>query len=346
MERIDLRPLIKEVRKAVDTHELPDMKGAYSRWLWQDENGTRELGINEYGCADAMNILYTINDFYCDEETRKARIDALKSLQDKETGMFHEVTHHTIHTTAHCTAALQLFDEKPLYPIKGLHKYLNKDELYALLDGLRWEAAPWRDSHEGAGVYAALVNADEATEDFCKAYFEWFWENADEITGFWKKGYAQNAPFSSERSVDGKGSLYTVMAGGFHYMFNHEYAKMPYRYPEKMVDTCISLYKENKIGDNFSQRCNFIEVDWVYATTRALRQTAHRRDEAMALIEDFAVKYIEFLMSIDHQKHDGFNDLHCLFGVVCALAELSSALPGKFITEKPLRLVLDRRPFI
>ena len=39
-------------------------------------------------------------------------------------------------------------------------------------------------------------------------------------------------------------------------------------------------------------------------------------------------------------------DLHMLFGSVCALAELQSALPGMIITEKPLRLVLDRRPFI
>jgi hypothetical protein len=52
------------------------------------------------------------------------------------------------------------------------------------------------------------------------------------------------------------------------------------------------------------------------------------------------------MMSIDYEKDDAFNDLHMLFGASCALAELQSALPGKIITEKPLRLVLDRRPFI
>lgn len=41
-----------------------------------------------------------------------------------------------------------------------------------------------------------------------------------------------------------------------------------------------------------------------------------------------------------------FFGLHMLFGSVCALAELQTALPGKIITEKPLRLVLDRRPFV
>ena len=39
-------------------------------------------------------------------------------------------------------------------------------------------------------------------------------------------------------------------------------------------------------------------------------------------------------------------DLHLLFGMVCCLAELQQALPGTFRTQRPLRLVLDRRPFI
>ena len=43
---------------------------------------------------------------------------------------------------------------------------------------------------------------------------------------------------------------------------------------------------------------------------------------------------------------DGMNDLHALFGSVCAIAELQRALPGEFPTTKPLRLPLDRRPFI
>ena len=40
------------------------------------------------------------------------------------------------------------------------------------------------------------------------------------------------------------------------------------------------------------------------------------------------------------------NDLHSVFGTVCCLAELQRALRGSIITEKPLKLVLDRRPFI
>jgi len=79
---------------------------------------------------------------------------------------------------------------------------------------------------------------------------------------------------------------------------------------------------------------------------RASRQTAHRFNEVKECLREFSKGYIEFLSGIDEKTDDGFNDLHRLFGTVCALAELQQALPGELETEKPLKLVLDRRPFI
>ena len=106
------------------------------------------------------------------------------------------------------------------------------------------------------------------------------------------------------------------------------------------------MYIEDAVSKNFCKSIGFIEIDWLFCINRASRQTSHRNAEVRALIEDFAVRLITYLMGLDYDTHDGFNDLHALFGTVCALAELQSALPGKIITEKPMRLVLDRRPFI
>ncbi|MBQ6165775.1 MAG: hypothetical protein IJK23_14995 [Clostridia bacterium] len=350
MDAIDIRPLIEEIGKCVKRHELPQ-PGAYCRWLWPgdiwgDGGAPRTLGKNEYGCADAANILYTIGDFDCGEATRRARIRELQIMQEPETGLFRESSHDPIHTTAHCLGALELFGAKPLYPVRALHRYYDKNELYALLDGLDWRRDPWTQSHLGAGVYASLVNAGEMTEAFSKNYFGWLREYADAATGFWKKGFAEYAPCSDRRTVNGQASLYCYMAGGFHYLFNLEYAKQPLRYPEKVIDTCIRLFTENGLPDYFMKKCNFIETDWLYCMTRAGRQTGHRRGEREALIEEFARDYCVSLMRLDFEKDESFNDLHLLFGACCALAELQSALPGKILTEKPLRLVLDRRPFI
>lgn len=329
---MNIQNLIDKIEKVVESHKISE--GVYARWIWQNSENTRKLGINEYGCADAANILYTIGKFEKDPEKRKKWVDALCSLQDEKTGLFSEETHHFIHTTAHCTAALELFDARPLYPFYALEKYKTKEGLYELLDGLNWENNPWPQSHQGAGIYAAFSITDSVGPEWKKWYFDWFWENASEEIGFWKKGVKRNAP------------IFAYMAGGFHYMFNHEDAKMPYRYPEKIIDTCLDMYYNNLLRADFGRYVGFLEIDWVYSLTRASRQTAHRFDDVKKAIRDFAFPYLEWLDSLDYKTDELFNDLHMLFGAVCCLAELQSALPGEIETDKPLKIVLNRRPFI
>lgn len=120
------------------------------------------------------------------------------------------------------------------------------------------------------------------------------------------------------------------------------------RYPEAVIDYCLPMLKNPKaVGKNgLVNHCGFLEVDLVYSVTRAMRQTPHRFYEAKEALENFAEIFLDFMYSIDYQNNYHFNDIHCLFGTTCCLAELQSALPGKIITSKPLRLVLDRRPFI
>ena len=69
-------------------------------------------------------------------------------------------------------------------------------------------------------------------------------------------------------------------------------------------------------------------------------------DESRTAIEAVAETYIGFLQQLDTHNDAAFNDLHKLFGMICALSELQLALPGQVITERPLRQVLDRRPYI
>jgi sugar phosphate isomerase/epimerase len=90
----------------------------------------------------------------------------------------------------------------------------------------------------------------------------------------------------------------------------------------------------------------FLEVDVVYTATRAMRQTPHRFYECKDVLERFADCFIHMLEQFDYQKDTRVDDLHAMFGTLCCLAELQSALPGKILSTKPLRLVLDRRPFI
>lgn len=329
MNRINLDSFIAQTLQCVQKHNL-GKPGEYARWLWGEN---RNLGLNEYGCADAANILYSIGSFPSAPEERAAWIQTLQSLQNAETGLYSEPTHHTIHTTAHCTAALELFDAKPLYKCFALEKYTTKAGLHELLEKeVDWQN-PWPQSHKGAGILPCLTNTDMVGLEWKDWYFDWFSTHTDEETGFFFFGEEKQAP------------LYQYMAGGFHYLFNHEAEHRSLKYPDKIIDSCLHLLIDpDKSG--MLRHCGFIDVDVVYCLTRAMRQTPHKFYEAKAALEDFAEKYIQMVLAIDYERDEAFNDLHCLFGTICCLAELQSALPGKIITSKPLKLVLDRRPFI
>ena len=255
-------------------------------------------------------------------------------MQEKSSGMFHEKTHHTIHTTAHCLAALELFDASPLYPCTQLLPLLQKEKLYDFLENeVNW-LDPWPQSHKGAGIFVALTMTDAVDLEWKNNYFSWLWEHSDIETGFFHHG--------EERT---KMPVSHMMAGGFHYFFNHEAERRPYRYPEKVIDSCIGFMREHE-RYGMIKSCTFIDIDVVFCLNRAMRQTPYRFEEAKEELWKYAEKYVDFMNGIDYENDEGFNDLHMLFGAVCCLAELQMALPGKILTSKPLRLVLDRRPFI
>ncbi len=329
---MNIQGIVDKAQYIIEKHRLDE--GKYARWIWQDEAGSRNLGINEYGCADAANTLYMIGQFIQEPAQRKAWVDALQSMQSPETGMFQESTHHTIHTTAHCTAALELFDAMPLYPFKALETYLKKENMYQLLEGLDWEHSPWNNSHQGAGLFAALSITRGCTPQWKQDYFSWLREHADPVTGLGLRNRRGDAP------------LCWQLFGWFHYFFNHEFAHEPIPYPDKIIDSCIALYKNRQLGEEFGREAGFREIDWIYAMNRASRQTAHRFDEVKDLLWDFAQEFLPWLDEQDADTHDRLNDLHVLFGSMCAVAELQIALPGMLSSDYPLKNVLDRRPFI
>jgi hypothetical protein len=258
----DLTEFLVRVEANVGAHSL-GRSGSYRRWLGRDAGGLRDFGLNPYGCADAANILYTIDRFPRGLDERHAFIETLQRLQDLDTGLFREETHDPIHTTAHCIAALELFDARPLHPISGLAEYRDPDAMENFLDGLDWEGNPWLESHRGAGLFAALVLADEVSVDWCERYFDWLDREADPRTGFFRKACVPELP-------RGAAGIFPHLAGTFHYLFNLEYGRRPLRHPEALVDTCLEIFEERLFP--LGTTIGFAEIDWVYCLTRSLRQ--------------------------------------------------------------------------
>lgn len=333
---IDLRDYVRSAETIVADHQIST--GAFRRWNWQGAGQSRDLGINPYGCADAANILYTIGRFPGDPADRALWIAALQSLQDRDTGLFQEPTHDPIHTTAHCVAALELFDAQALHRLKELHSYAEPGAMRSFVANLDWRGNPWRESHRGAGLFAAMVIAEEVDLAWQDAYFDWLWENTDAQTGLLG---GTNLPRITH---SGTTTMVPHMAGTFHYLFNMQWARRPSRYPERLIDACLAMYEERQFP--LGQRIGFAEIDWFYCMNRSLRQCNHRFEESRAAIAQLGRELSAYVLSLDPATDDGLNDLHLLFGNLCAFAELQQAIPGLVVTERPLKLVLDRRPFI
>lgn len=331
---LNINPIIEKVRSTVENHKLFDL-GCYARFRWM-ENGRVQLGeLNEYGCADAANIRYTIGEMPTDETERRACVETLQKFQNSETGMFKEKTHVVMHGTAHCCAALELFDAKPLYPLREIEQYQTIEGMIELLDSLPWYERP--NGHTGAGLFAATIITRKASEKWKKAYFDWLDAHVDSQFGFGRAGFAE-----AENSVP----AWRHLNDWFHYLFNYHFARRPFPYAEQLVNSCISLYQERRLCETFGQMKDFSEIDWVFALNRASWQTGHRFEERTKVLTDFAEKYISYLNQVDTEMDPYWNDLHLLFGMVCALSELQLALPGVICSDYPLRQVLDRRPFI
>ncbi len=326
--QLDFQPVVERVRNAILLRKL--RPGEYSR-MPPDMNAVP----NEYGCADAANILYSIGEMTRDPDERAAAIRTLQDFQDPASGLFREATHHPLHTTAHCLAALELFEAGPRYPVTAVEELLSRQTPREFLDSLDWEGNPWNESHKGAGLYTICFLTGMMTPAWRNDYFDDLDAHADPETGICRRGAAT-----------GKQELARHLAGNFHYLFCYLHARRAFPFPEKMIDSCIALYRDGELLEFFGEKFSFLEVDWVFTLHRATRQTPHRFRESRETLREFARKYHAFLCGEPWENAIGGDDLHALFGMVTAVAELQLALPGEIVTVCPLRSVLDRRPFI
>lgn len=328
----DLREWVQGVKQIVDAHYL-GKTGNYARWITQDEKNGRDLGSTPYGCANAVNILYTIGELPKSMKERSEMIKVLQGFQNPDTGLFVNPGNYETHTTAFVSGALNLLDAQPLIPAKDFSKYLTKAGITQLMDSIDWAKNPWVGAHIGAGIYGSVVLTGLGDDSFEDNYFAWLDENADPDTGLWKKGALEGAePFH-------------YLASTFHYVFNYEYAKRALPYPEALLETCINAYHKGHCID-FSKAIGWPDIDFSYMLARVQRRAGTHYQEVTEILKEIADGLISQLLALDSKTSETLNDLNTLFAIVCALAVLQDALPGYIRTSKPLKLVLDKRPFL
>ena len=74
MNCVNLDPVVEKIIRVLQAHKLA-RPGEYCRFLWDSPEKNRKLGNNEYGCADAVNIRYSLGLPGAEPEDVTAAVD-------------------------------------------------------------------------------------------------------------------------------------------------------------------------------------------------------------------------------------------------------------------------------
>jgi hypothetical protein len=326
---IDLRDFVRWI---VDDFEpsirLPGGAGRYPRQPGQNSPAL-------YGVADMACVLYTIGALDPSTAERAQWADAFELFQNPQTGWFREkdpVTLSPQHNTAFALAAMQLLDLKPQYPVKMDAEYARPR---AYLDSLDWRNGVYRDSHKGAGVGSiyALVPALRSP-----GWFSEYFSACDDL-------FQANNGLMGQRKPAG-GDVDQV-GGTFHYSFLYRYFNRSMPYPEHRIDSILGLQQP----DGYWTAGNhlWMTLDAIYLMTRTLRYNPHRMDDVRSSVRRAIAALERDVFSPEGRKKTVSENagVHSLTAAINIAAEAQQFFGAQeVITDWPLKLVLDRRPFI
>ena len=324
----DLREFVQWIVNEFEPSvRLPGGAGQYAR-------SPGETVTELYGVADMACILYTLGALRPTEPERGEWAAAFQAFQNPDSGWFLEKshTHVPLHNTAFALAAMQLLDLTPRHPLKMGEEY---SDPRAFLDTLNWRTAVYADSHKGAGIAAifALVPA-LGTPKWFDEYFAACENLFDPHNGLMGK----------DKPRDGDAEQ---IGGTFHYSFLYQHFNRHMPYPRQRIDTVIRLQRTD--GYWMEKNHLWMTLDAVYLMTRTLRYCPHRFDDVRAVVRRVMDILLRDVFSAEGRKttFTGKLAVHSLTAVISIAAEAQQFLGAQeIITERPLRLVLDRRPFI
>ena len=306
---------------------LPGGAGRYAR-------KPGETSPELYGTADMACILHTLGRLHPTAEERAGWAAAFQGFQQPDTGWLVEKspTHDPLHNTAFALAAMQLLDLVPGHPVKMGPEF---SDPRAFLATLNWKTAVYPESHKGAGVGAiyALVPALNSP-----AWFDAYFAACDSL-------------FDPRSGLMGRdkppGGDADQVGGTFHYSFLYEHFNRHMPFPEARIDAVLGTQQP----DGYWRDDNhlWLTLDAIYLLTRSLRLCPHRFDDVRACIRRLMAILMRDVFSPEGRKTalSPRIPVHSVTAAVSIAAEVQKFLGAQeVITDQPLRLVLDRRPFI
>lgn len=334
MSSLDVQPVLDAVLSLLSICRGP-APGLYRRT--PPASGARdEAGGDPFAAAAAAHILYMLGVFPGRSSERDAWIETLRGFQDPETGLVKVAGIADLRATAACVTALDCFDIPLSHPPHTLMEHATPKDLPGFLNLLPWDEDSKEAGETAAALFAILVLTCTVGREWENAWFRWFEKENDPHTGLTRKGDI------SPVALMGHWTLLPHVTGHAHVLYSHVHARVPHPHPWRLTDTLLDMLETNQ--GIFSVEPDVRELPVVFALCRSMRVTAHRHEEGLCALRRFVFRYLVFLEN--QAKAGKLEDLVLASRVVCLLAELQQALPGTLHTRRPLRQLLDCRPWI
>ena len=306
---------------------LPGGAGHYSR-------SPGQTSMELYGVADMACVLYSLGALRPTEAQRQEWLAAFQVFQNPETGWLLEKdpTHAALHNTAFALAAMQLLNLTPKFPVKMGADYSSSG---TFLKTLNWKTAVYGESHKGAGigsVYALVPGLGTP---------HWFAEYFEFCDGMFDPN---NGLMGLEKPPGGD---FDQIGGTFHYSFLYSTFNRQMPFPEQRIDTVLRLQQPDGYWNSTNHL--WLTLDAVYLMTRTLRYCPHRFNDVRECVRRLLQILMQDVYSPESRRKIFAEKMgaHSLTAAISIAAEAQQFLGAReVVTDEPLKLVLDRRPFI
>ncbi len=205
----------------------------------------------------------------------------------------------------------------------------------AFLMTLDWKKAVYTESHKGAGMGAIFALVPElGTPEWFREYFAACESLFDPRSGL----------MGIEKPAGGD---FDQVGGTFHYSFLYNFFNRKVPYAERRIDSIIGLQQSDGHWDKTNK--TWLTLDAMYMMTRALRNTGYRLEDVKRTLVKTMDQLMEDMWGAAARKsaYAGRLAVHSVTCAISIAAEMQQFFGAEeIVTERPLKLVLDRRPFI
>lgn len=335
----DLSELVAWVLKELE----PAVRVGRTAGQYASHVGGKEAAL--YGNADMACILYTLDALHPSPKQRAEWMRGLQSFQDPGSGYFIAKTAllGKIHNTAFCVAAMKLFDERPSVPTRLLHPlrfadlFASPEQMGAYVRALDWQNAVYPSGEDVIGLAATFFNVKGMVKP------SWFRALMD---------YFDKSLFDPNNGMVGRGKPpqgdLDQIGGTFHFAFFWPLFDRQMPSPQARVDAILGLQRPGGLWTPSNPW--WLTFDSVYMLADAASRSSYRRSDVRAAIEAAVGVCYERAME-PATREEAFCTpelgVHTLNGTLSLFAVAQRFLGREAIlSPRPLRLVLDRRPYI